>query len=96
LPFILCGVLAAVYLYSPSEIGPLVRPHERVLYLLIFFLPICCINNKLLNIERIAVILLCGITFFQSYNYFTTYANAVSPSLKAGRALIQKIQKEKK
>lgn len=96
LPFIMCGILIVMYLLSPVKIGDFIRPHERILYFVLFLLPICCINMKYIRLERIVVLLLCSLTFLKAFHYFTICSDSLSPSLKQARNLLKALPREKR
>lgn len=96
LSFLLIVTLFTIYWFVPSVIGPLVRPHDRVLFLLLALLPICFVNKKLLVFERIATPILCVAVFVLAYHYFTACGKALSPHITTGRNLLKQIPPEKK
>lgn len=96
LPFIVCAALLLLYLIIPADLKPLVKPHERILYALIFIVPLCCTNKKYLTLEKYAVILFCTVTFLYSSSYFNARWEALSGYLMNARYLINKIPGEKK
>ncbi|MFH0919112.1 MAG: hypothetical protein V1913_02015, partial [Fibrobacterota bacterium] len=96
LPFILCGTLALIYMLAPIQIGSLVRPEERVLYLLVFILPICCINNRHVRLEKGLVICLCVVSFFLASQFFARFADTIYPSLSSARTLLRRVSPGKK
>ena len=96
LPIVLCGALFYLYFFVPSEFFSLVRPQERVLYLLLFLLPVCLIGNNIVKYEKTIVIVSCLIVFFLAFSYFSKRAERISRSLAAGRELLQKLPEGKK
>lgn len=96
LPYILCGVLAVFYLIIPYDLNPLIKPPERVFYMAVFMLPLCCIGKKHLAFEKFTVIILCSITFLYSTHYFDARIGGLSRYLGKARSLLREIPSEKK
>jgi hypothetical protein len=96
LPFILLGVLLIVYVFLPTEIGPLVRPHERVFYLILYLAPICLVSKKYVIFEKWAVVVICIISFWQATLYFRSCEDICSPALVQTRNLFRAIPNDKK
>jgi hypothetical protein len=96
LPFLLCLSLVIGYFLAPTYAGPLVRPHERIFYMLLFLLPICCTNRIYTSIEKGVVIILCSAITIQAYSYFTQQTNITDPLLEHARAALDKVPQEKK
>jgi len=61
--FILCAMLLSLYLAVPENMGPLVRPHERILFLLTVLLPLCCAYIKPFRLEKIIVVGVCLVVY---------------------------------
>lgn len=96
LPFILCGLLIVIFLVLPKQWGDLVRPQDRVLFMLIFMAPICCVGRYHIPFERTTVIIVCTIVFLSGFNYFSQEGGKRNSYFSDARNLLRRIPGEKK
>lgn len=95
-PFILIGSLFVLYIFTPRQLQIMIRPHERVLVFTMFLLPLCCLNQRFLAIEKFFTVILCTVTFFQINDYFTKAAARVTPEMAEARALMDELPPNKR
>jgi hypothetical protein len=89
LPFVLFASLVLLYLVSPKDLDPLIRPHERVLFLALFFSPACMgfpaqvRGRPLLSAaeEKLLVLVVCIIVGFRMDSYMLGTTAMLEPAL---------------
>lgn len=95
-PFIYCASLFVLYLITPRQVLFMIRPYERLLFFLLFLLPLCCINRKHLMVEKIAVVLICTFSFVRAEDYFSKVSTRLNPSMAEARALLNELPERKR
>jgi hypothetical protein len=99
LPFVIFASLLLVYLFSPKDLGPLIRPHERVFFLALFFSPACMgfpqtFRGKTLlhsREEKLFVLVVCLIVGFRMDIYMLRTTGLVEPVLDDTLACIRQL-----
>jgi hypothetical protein len=97
LMFFSIWMLLTMYFLTPASYKHLIGANERILYVLIFIAPICITaNTRFILLEKLLVTATCIIVTLFSHNYFSRYSRYVTPTLEAGRELINQIPDNKK
>jgi hypothetical protein len=96
LPLLICGVLAIGYIISPADLKHLVRPHERIYFVLVLLLPLCCTNMRRPLLERVFVIIICSGIFLKTSVYVIKHSDEDSAFFTTARNLLLNIPKGKK
>jgi hypothetical protein len=99
LPFAVFASLLLLYLFSPKDLDPLIRPHERVFFLALFFSPACMgfphtFRGKTLlhsREEKLFVLVVCLIVGFRMDNYMLRTTELFEPALYDTLACIRQL-----